>query len=30
MTVEGYDAWESEVEAGGKTLDAKWNAPLGV
>ena len=30
VTVEGYDAWESEVEAGGKTLDAKWNAPLGV
>lgn len=30
VTVEGYDAWESEVESGGKTLDAKWNAPLAV
>ena len=30
VTVEGYDAWEGEVGAGAKTLDAKWNAPLQV
>ena len=28
VTTEGYEAWESEVADGGKSLDAKWNAPL--
>ena len=28
VTTEGYEAWESEVADGGKSLDSKWNAPL--